>query len=67
VSALDEIHLTKKWREADKQVQELKRENEQLRTQLAEFERRQQIGMQNSYEEGYEAGYNDSAKLGKKR
>jgi flagellar biosynthesis/type III secretory pathway protein FliH len=63
VSTQIEAHLTQKWREADKLVQELKRENEQLKTQVAEFERRQQIAVRNAYADGFEAGKEDTFKL----
>jgi hypothetical protein len=50
MSTAIEAHLTQKWREADRQVQALKKENEALRTQVAEFERRQKIAVQNAYD-----------------
>jgi cell division protein FtsL len=63
VSESIETYLTKKWREADKQVQSLKQETEQLKSQVAELQRRQQIAIQNAYTDGYEAGKEDALKL----
>jgi hypothetical protein len=58
--AVDEIQPLRK-------LQALKQENEQLKTQVAEFERRQQIAIQNAYADGFEAGNEDTFKLLRKR
>jgi hypothetical protein len=55
MTAIDEIQLLRR-------MQDLKQENAQLKEKLTEFQRRQEIAVKNAYEEGYNAGREDTLK-----
>jgi len=60
INTLD--HLQRKWTACYQEKQALQREIEWLKGELAEFERKKKIALDNAYENGYEAGRADARK-----
>jgi hypothetical protein len=59
MSTLDEVKLNKQLRDANNEIRMLRQNNEQLKTRIVELERRQQVAVQNAYEDGYNAARED--------
>lgn len=55
-------HLQRQWMACDKEKQALLRENERLKAELTEVQRKQKIALDNAYADGYEAGKQDAMK-----
>jgi cell division protein FtsB len=53
MAAIDEIQLLR-------EMQTLRQENARLKAEIAELERRREIVIKNAYEEGYNAGRDDT-------